>query len=123
MLHLPNMPKMILLGSVRGITMPSVAMMQHFRHKYKTPGSSADDFARLEEMVRPVRNAYLDPFNRTNRFPTTHKGRDLEIALDIMESFARYLCITSIPFFSCPGDEDLISGLRVQVHAMLQETG
>jgi hypothetical protein len=75
--------------TLRGFHMPSIKMMQHLRRKFKVQGKCEKELDILEKNVRPVNEAYLDLFNSPEKFPTLHRQRDLEFALDVMEAFVR----------------------------------
>ncbi len=48
-----------------------------------------EDIEALETYVRPVRDTFIDLFHHTAEWYTSYPDKDLDFALDVMESFDR----------------------------------
>ena len=78
-------------NALTAINLPSSALVQHLRRKYKIPGSSTEEIEKLETYMDPVRVTYMDFFNRTAEWNTKYRHKDIDFCLDVMESFDRYV--------------------------------
>ena len=88
--------------SVTGFHFPSIRMMQHVRRKSKVQGRSDEELDILEKLTNPVVAAYSELFNTPDEFLRIHRTRNLEFALDVMESCVRYAAFS---LYECLGSE------------------
>ena len=75
---------------IRGIIMPSKRLIDHLRLKNNLLEPSRANVEKLETLIAPIREAYIELFHKTVDWNTTFPSKSVADILDVMDSFERY---------------------------------
>ena len=87
-------------SAILGVLMPSTKAMKQMRHKFKLTGFTTDNLTTMATHLLPLREKYLDLFHRTAEWNTKHADVNVDMTLDILETFERYCSSFSLCVFS-----------------------
>jgi len=80
---------------IRGIIMPSKRLIDHLRFKNNLMAPTSENIDKLETLIAPIRDAYIELFHKTVDWNTTFPSKSVDDILDVMDSFERYGCSIS----------------------------